>query len=188
MERESILLTAWKMNRTFPLMIGGLLILNIAVYLVISLATSPQLDALERQLIQQQSSQRQIRAGAAAQNPVQAYRQGEADLEKFGAAIPSRSEFTALIGEIFSLADRAGLVIDSIGYDPKEIAGQNLLRYGFSFSVKGDYGQVKRFIHSLEQSERLIVIDDLALSGGKAGAAQVELRLRLATFFRTEAS
>lgn len=189
MERESILLAAWRLNRVFPLVIGGLLLLNIAVYLVISFSTSPQLNALERQLIEQQASLREGRAGAAAQNPVKAYRQGESDLNKFAEAIPPKSEYTALIGEIFSLAGRAGLAIDSIGYDPKEIAGQNLLRYGLAFSVKGDYGQIKRFIHSLEQSERLIVIEDLALSGGgQPGEAQVELRLRLATFFRTEAS
>jgi hypothetical protein len=95
------------------------------------------------------------------------------------AVIP-QSEFPALLGEIFSLASQAGLAIDQIGYQPKELEGQGLLRYGLAFSVHGDYGQVKRFIYSLEQSERLFVIDGLTLSGGQeAGEATVELRLQL---------
>lgn len=190
MERESILMAAWRLNRVFPVLIGALILINVATYLLMNYTVSPKLDALERQLIERQATVRQSRqAGAQAQAPVEIYRRGEADLEKFRASIPVRSEFTALIGEIFSLAEEAGLTIDRIGYDPKEMAGQGLLRYGLAFSVRGDYGQIKTFIYSLEQSQRLIVIDELALSGGgEPGQAQVELRLRLATFFKTEAS
>lgn len=188
MDRESILLVAWRLNRFFPLLIGGLLLLNVAAYLLLNHVATPRRDALERQLMDLQSRLRQSRQSAAeAKSPAEIYRQGEADLQKFRAAIPAKNEFPALLGEIFSLADRAGLSIERIGYQPKEVEGQGLLRYGLAFSVHGDYGQLKRFIHSLERSQRLIVIDGLTLSGGREpGEAQVELRLQLTTFFRTE--
>lgn len=190
MERESILLAAWRLNRFYPLLISSLLLLNVAAYLLLSYVASPKRDALERELMDLQSRVRQSRQLAVeAKSPAEIYRRGEADLQKFRTAIPAKSEFSALLGEIFSLADKAGLSIDRIGYQPKEIEGQRVLRYGLAFSVHGDYGQVKRFIHSLEQSERLIVIDGLTLSGGReSGEAQVELRLQLTTFFRTENS
>ena len=57
-----------------------------------------------------------------------------------------------------------------------------MLRYGLGFSVRGDYGRIKRFIFSLEQSDRLIVIDALGLRRGGEGEASVDLSLKLATF------
>lgn len=190
MDRESILLVAWRLNRFFPLLVGSLLLLNVAVYLLLNYAASPKREAMERQLMDLQSRVRLNRQAAVeAKSPAEIYRRGEADLQKFRAAIPAKSEFPALLGEIFSLADKTGLSIERIGYQPGEVDGQGLLRYGLAFSVHGDYGQVKRFIHFLERSDRLIVIDGLTLSGGRAaGEAQVELRLQLTTFFRTENS
>jgi type IV pilus assembly protein PilO len=190
MDRESILLIAWRLNRVLPLLVGALLLLNVVAYLALNYLASPQRDALEKQLADLQAKVRQARqADADAKTPAEIYRRGEADLQNFRAVIPLKGEFPALLGEIFSLAGQAGLTIDQISYQPKEEEGQGLLRYGLAFSVHGDYSQVKRFIYSLEQSERLIVIDGLALSGGReSGEAMVELRLQLATFFRTAGS
>jgi type IV pilus assembly protein PilO len=182
MDRESILLIAWRLNRVLPLLVGALLLLNVVAYLALNYLASPRRDVLEKQLAD-------LQADADAKTPAEIYRRGEADLQNFRAVIPLKGEFPALLGEIFSLAGQAGLTIDQISYQPKEEEGQGLLRYGLAFSVHGDYSQVKRFIYSLEQSERLIVIDGLALSGGReSGEAMVELRLQLATFFRTAGS
>jgi len=189
MARESILLTAWRLNKKIPLLIGGLILLNIAAYAILSNVVGPRLDALERRYIERQSQVRQVRltgqSGAAAGSPREIFRRGEEDLGKFRAAIPSRTEFTALIGEIFSLATNAGLSIDRIGYEPKEITGHELLRYTLNFSVSGDYGQIKRFVYSLEQSDRLIAIEELSLSG-ESKEGKVNLRVRLSTYFKTD--
>jgi type IV pilus assembly protein PilO len=192
MARESILLTAWRLNRRIPILIVGLILLNIAAYVVMSNVVAPRLDALERRYIERQSQVREVRltgqTGAAAGSPREIYRRGVEDLGQFRTAIPPRTEFTALIGEIFSLAGKAGLSIDRIGYDPKEVAGQELLRYTLDFSVSGDYGQIKRFVYSLEQSDRLIAIEELSLSGGegKSKEGDVNLRVRLTTYFKTD--
>jgi type IV pilus assembly protein PilO len=185
MERESFLRLAWRMNRFFPPLIAGLILLNAAAYLLLGYVVTPQRDALEKELMDLQVRTRQSRlAEAATKTPAAIYRRGEADLLKFRETIPAKNEFPALLGEVFFLADQAGLAIDQVSYQPKEVEGQGLLRYGLAFSVRGNYGQVKRFIHSLEQSERLMIIDGLTLSGGReSGEAKVELRLQLATFF-----
>jgi type IV pilus assembly protein PilO len=191
MARESILLTTWRLNRRIPILIGGLILLNIAAYLLMSNVVAPRLDALERRYIKLQSQVRELRltgkTDAAAGSPREIYRRGEEDLGQFRAAIPPRTELTALIGEIFSLAGKAGLSIDRIGYDPTEISGRELLRYSLNFSVNGDYGQIKRFVYSLEQSGRLIAIEELSLSGGgESKEGKVNLRVRLSTYFKTD--
>jgi type IV pilus assembly protein PilO len=189
MGHESYLRAAWRLNRIFPLAIGALLLLNAAAYLLLGHVAEPQRRSLEQQLLELQARSRQDRlADAATKTPAEIYRHGATDLQTFRAAIPVKGEFPELLGEVFSLAGRAGLAIDQVGYQPREVEGQALLRYGLAFSVRGDYGQLKRFIHALEQSQRLITIDGLTLSGGRdPGEAPVELRLQLATFFRTDA-
>ena len=106
MARESILLTAWRLNKKIPLLIGGLILLNIAAYVILSNVVAPRLDALERRYIERQSQVRQVRltgqSGAAAGSPREIFRREKKIWEVLRAAIPSRTEFTALIGEIFS--------------------------------------------------------------------------------------
>lgn len=187
MEREPIWLTAWRLNRFLPLLIAGLFLLTAGSYLFLHFHSLPKLGALEHELIAQQAHLRQGRQNAERKTPAETYRQAVADLQSFRAAIPGKNEFPKLLGEIFSLSGKAGLSIDQISYQPKEVAGQGLLRYGLAFTVRGSYSQIKRFVYSLEQSERLLVIDSLTLSGGReTGEALVELRLQLATFFLTD--
>ena len=189
MARESILLAAWRLNRRIPLFIGALILLNVLAYAIIFYVVTPRLNGLERLYIERQAQVREARLGrdgASAENPREIFRRGEEDLGKFRAALPSRTEFTALIGEVYSLAGEAGLSIDRIGFDPEEITGRALLRYTLNFSVGGDYGQIKKFVYSLEQSDRLIAIEELSLSGGKSEEGEVSLRVRLSTYFKTD--
>jgi type IV pilus assembly protein PilO len=185
MARESVFQAAWRLNRSFPLAIAALLLLNGAAFVLLNYFLSPRLDDLERRYIEQQAQLRQGRQ--AGRTPLETFRQGEADMAQFAAAIPPKAEFPALIGELYSLAESAGLEINQIGYDHKELPEQGLLRYALGFAVRGDYGQVKQFIFSLEQAPRLMAIEDVSLSGGGApGAEQVALQLRLTTYFRAE--
>ena len=57
------------------------------------------------------------------------------------------------------------------------------MQLDLKFNVAGDYDQIKRFIHSLEQSTRLIAIKQVGLQS--ANDEGVNLRLNLETYFRT---
>ncbi len=189
MNKESFFRAAWRMNKGFPLAIAALLALNIVVFSLITFLTSPRIDALEREYISLQNQARAGRQeGQQAEGPQNTYRQGKEDLKKFWAAIPPETEFTALIGEIFSLAKNAGLDINQITYTPKK-EERGLLSDALAFTVTGKYEQIKKFIFSLEQSKRLIALEQMSLSGGEhSGKEKVSLRLKLSTYFRTEAS
>jgi type IV pilus assembly protein PilO len=189
MGKESFFLAAWRLNKGFPVGIAVLLVFNIVAFALITFFISPRIDALEREYIGLQAQVRQGRlAGQQSQNPQAIYRNGKEDLKKFWEAIPPKTEFTALIGEIFSLAQNAGLGIDQITYTPKE-EEKGLLSDALAFTVTGTYQQIKKFIFSLEQSRRLIALEEISLSGGEqSGQEQVSLRLKLSTYFKTEAS
>ncbi len=184
---ESLLAAAWRVSRVWPLLIGLLLLLNIGLYAWVSYRLSPQVSDLESQFIEAQAKARQGAQGrGGAASPWKQFESAAEDLQTFRAAIPDKNEFTGLIEEVFTLAGKAGLSIDRIGYSPANDEGRNLLRYALSFSVAGDYGQIKKFIASLEQSPRIIAIEEVSLSGGdRQEGAAVGLRLRLATYFKS---
>ena len=191
MARESLLVAAWRFNRKYPLIILGLLLLNLAVYFLMVYLVTPWVGELERRFIEQQAQVRQTQQGLAAlATPQTIFRRGQSDLQSFRDQVPLRSEFPALMSDLYLLARKAGLDIERITYDPKLLTEAELLRYGLVFAVAGDYGQVKRFVHSLEQSSRLIAIEEIALSAGEneQGQSSVLLRLRLSTYFKADPS
>ena len=189
MARESLLVAAWRFNRKYPLIILGLLLLNLAVYFLMVYLVTPWVGELERRFIEQQAQVRQTQQGLAAlATPQTIFRRGQSDLQSFRDQVPLRSEFPALMSDLYLLARKAGLDIERITYDPKLLTEAELLRYGLVFAVAGDYGQVKKFVHSLEQSSRLIAIEEIALSAGEneQGKSSVLLRLRLSTYFKAD--
>ncbi len=188
MRAGSLLLAAWKASRAGAIAVGGLLVLNLALYLALSRYFAPALEELERTYIQKQEQVRHQGPGSGAPRTAGEYvRRSRSDLETFRQAIPPQEDFTELIGEIFGLAGQAGLNIAQVKYDPKLIEKQPLLRYGLDFSVTGDYRQLKKFVFSLEQSPRIVAIDEIALQGVGTVAGQVDLKIRLSTIFRTGA-
>lgn len=186
MVRESYISAAWRQNKFLPLVACALFLLNIAVFFFLETALFPEIDLLERQYIEQQALLREgKRGGGGSELPWRAYSRASSEMAVFYQAIPHRENFTNLIREIFSLAEKSGLAIDMVDYRPEKVKERDILLYSLNFSVVGDYGQIKKFIHRIEQSKRLIMIDEVGLKGESGGGGSVSLHIRLSTLFRT---
>lgn len=172
----------WSGHRVLLSAAGLLLLVNLVLGLVLKLYLVPTVNARERQLIQLQG---ELRGGGSGDSPAELFAQGERDLAAFREKIPPYQEFTKLIVELQELADEAGLDLDRISYEHKQGKDSDLLRYALTFTLEGDYGSLKQFIHALEQLPRLIVINEINLQGaGRSTDTDVRLQLSLETFFR----
>jgi len=184
MQRESILQAAWRTNRMVPAVLAGLLLLNLVIYFVPLRLLARQTEALQRDLIKLQSSERS-QSRSSHLSPPEAYAKGVKDMRRFMEAIPDQGELSGLVGEIFKLAENAGLTIDSVRYDSEVIKDLKLLRYKVSFQVGGNYTQVKKLVHLIEQSPRPMAIDELTLDGANKQDS-VSMSLKMTTYFRTD--
>lgn len=186
MIRSDLIIAAWRLNRTIPLLLGGFLLLNVMLFQYLILISQPGEEKSRQDLVKLQERVR--RGSSGATDPESSFRQGQADLARFRASIPSREEFSDLISDFYAFAAKSGLSVDQINYNPKELPQERLLSYSLSFSVTGRYDQIKRFIHGLEQSPRLIVIDKIALSAATSQNTdrQVTLALAMTTYFTSE--
>jgi type IV pilus assembly protein PilO len=184
MMRRDLVAAIWRQNRSVPLLLAALLILDILLLLLLTLVVRPQEETSRVALVKLQE---RVRHGGLG-DPASRFRQGQADLQRFRATIPPRQEFSELISDLYGLATKAGLSVDQVNYNPKILPQEGLLSYSLAFGVSGRYDQIKRFIHGLEQSSRLVVIDNISLSAANRPdkGQQVALQLALTTYFVNE--
>jgi len=174
----------WISHRKAIVSLAGLLVLNLLLYFVVVEMLGSRVVEQESHFLQRQSEVRQLlhNQGSSAESPEEFYALGSQDLLRFEQAVPDYSEFTGLIEELLVLSSRARLDITQIVYSTEELKNSSLLKLSLTFNLTGDYEKLKRFIHSLEQSVRLITIKQISLQGADDNG--VNLRLSLETIFR----
>ncbi|MBE9486311.1 MAG: type 4a pilus biogenesis protein PilO [Chloroflexi bacterium] len=187
-QKYPLLTAVWEQNRIRIMVIVILLLFVVGAYAGQRWIVEPNLLALrtEQTRLQQHVRQRQMEF-ANSGVPVSAAEQIAKNLQQFNRLIPSQTDFSAFLGELFDWSGQAGLEIHQISYQPKHEKKTGFLRYGLSFSVKGDYSQVKKFIHLLENAQRILLIEKISLvesSTGKKGRHKVDLRIELTTYFQ----
>lgn len=175
----------WQQNKLWPSILGVLLLLCLALSYVTQYHLAPAVTALERDyLALRERSQQARQVKVASDSPRAFFQRGSTDLASFRTLIPNQDAFTGLVAELFRLAGQARLKITQVNYQPKDLAGHDLLQYGLVFSVVGDYAQLKEFIALIEASERLMAIEGIALRRDSRSGNQASLRLELATYFK----
>lgn len=184
MSREQLIQTIWGENRGKVVLLLSLILLIGAMQLWQGLWLEPELGAGRLLLRNAQADlrleQQRVSAGGGAKITGLAD-----DLETFYQRVPPRKGLGSFIGRIYSYANDAGIEIDQISYASKSVKQTDLLGYQLSFSVAGSYTQLKKFIHRLENSPSLLILQQISLGGSSKGNEDlVKLRIRLQTFFR----
>ena len=188
MKERDLIIAIWRTNRLLPMTVILLLVINLALFSWLNWEQSPRVEALERKVINLQAQSRRMEGDADFPRTLpQIFKRGQDDFATFRQAMPPKTEFTKLISEVLSTAEKSGLSIQRISYDPKELKQRGVLEYALTFGVTGDYSQLKKFVFSLEQSPRLISIEDISLTeGGSPKNRGVSLKIDLVTYFRSD--
>lgn len=109
------------------------------------------------------------------------------ELEKFySERIGSPAErLTKVISEVRSLARTAGLEPAAIDYPGEPIAELGLIERSFSFSVRGSYAELRRFINLLEVTSTFLTLEEVQLTG-RGDGSELRISLQLSTLFAAE--
>jgi type IV pilus assembly protein PilO len=111
------------------------------------------------------------------------------ELQNFYQQVPQPEGLGDFIGQLYQLATDAGIDIDQVSYAIKTLEELPLFAYQLSFSVSGEYRELKKFIHLLENSPSLIIVDQITLdSAGQKATGSVRLQIQVQTFFREATS
>jgi Tfp pilus assembly protein PilO len=91
--------------------------------------------------------------------------------------------YSAIEGDLNSIANKAGLRLSGTAYKESEVKNRGVTQIAISTGVEGNYAAIIHFINGLEQSKNFYLLNDLRLSSANAGAIRLQLELR--TFFRS---
>jgi Tfp pilus assembly protein PilO len=102
-------------------------------------------------------------------------------LAKLMAGVPSQNDMPLLVKDLVQDARRLHLSVASVKYDIPARSLSDVAMLGFSFPAEGRYPDIKRFIHDVETSGRLVGIKALKLTSDKG---RVTMEMKLVTYIK----
>ena len=126
----------------------------------------------------------------AAKATVAGKQQADAALQKFykdvlpvSASVARTLTYTRLS----QLADQANVRLEQGSNSVEHEKGSTLSKSTTSYSLTGDYRNVRRFIYSLETTPEFVVLESVALTspGDQAPGRGLTVKLDIATYFRS---
>ncbi|HEY2090923.1 MAG TPA: hypothetical protein VGJ81_03470 [Thermoanaerobaculia bacterium] len=180
----------WREKQILLAVLGVLLAANTVFFFTYRLRYEERLKDLDDRQAQAESKLNlQRTARIAAEQRVVAYRTISRDVQDIYTRqwATENERLTALISEVKRLAIASELVPKSISYARVVSAGQTSKRTAaeivtITFSVQGNYQQVRRLINLLELSRQFIIIDQITLASSQDQL--LTLNLQLKTLFR----
>lgn len=178
----------WREKRTLLIVLGILLLANTVFFFTYRVQYQTRLDGLEQRRAQAEQTLADARAAhAAAQQRYNSYRKIQSDVQTIYDKQWSTEaqRLTGLISEVKRLAAASQLVPPSYAFTDvqqkvKGVPGARTV--GITFTVQGNYQQVRRLINLLELSRQFVIIDHIGLSSADSQLLTVNLSLK--TLFR----
>ncbi len=148
-------------------------------------------DDLERQLAALESQAAAKRAAlASTRQHVAAVEQGRGEGDKFlnEYFLARRTAYSTLLSELVSAADSAKIKPKEHAYATEPIEGSDSLSMmSISANYEGTYGNLMRFVHELDRSPRLLIIEGLNAAPQQTGGT-LNISMKIDTFVREDGS
>jgi Tfp pilus assembly protein PilO len=112
----------------------------------------------------------------------------QVDCDAFEESLyPASKGYSSVSAELDSIANKAGLSIESSGFRQSDIKGRDLQEVEIETVVDGSYSQVVHFLNGLQRSQNVYAVEALdAKADSTQGAnGKVRVQLHIKTYFRT---
>ena len=178
---------AWQTWKKYAAIALALLVvadLALALFLVRMSRQRP--DAMRARRDQLAMQARLLRADVVRGNKIRAsLPQVGKDCDAFyrGSFLDAATGYSRIEADLSGIASKAGVKTPGFAFKQKDIKERGVAEISITTSVTADYPQVIEFIHGIERSKNLYLLDSLQLASVAAGGIRLELTLH--TYFRT---
>ena len=171
--------------------LGVLLLATIGAAWIVMYPPGGSADDLQQQLaaLQTQTSARRALLASTRQH-VAAVEQGRAEGDKFlnQYFLARRTAYSTLLSELVDAADRAKIKPKEHAYATEPIEGSDSLSMmSISANYEGTYANLMRFVHELDRSPRLLIIEALNAAPEQSGGT-LNISMKIDTFVRDDGS
>lgn len=178
-------------KRRFIYPLVAALLLNAALFLAVVLPLSRRVANGEVAAQTAATALAQARRDhAAARATVTGKTTADEELKKFyGAVLPASHSAARAITfrRLNELAEGADLILERSTMASDQIRGSNLGQFTATYVLRGDYRNIRRFIHALETAEEFLILDNVALSQGGDGEGELIVNMEVSTYYRAGA-
>lgn len=136
-------------------------------------------EALQRELIVHRAGQPPARPVAQARGD-----EGRARLAEFDRYLPPHDEIPQAVGDLLTLAEREGLVVEKGDYRAQPDPQGGFLRYRMTLPVKGNAVAVRRFVLAALEGQKTLALESVQFKREQATDAQIEARIQWLLFAR----
>jgi type IV pilus assembly protein PilO len=173
------LIRALHFSRLFWGVCGVLLMLNLLFYGFFVKDQRNRIREMEKTYMAKRAMTLQKENGSAR------FLKVKGDLDLFKERLTPRADFSDKIKVLNQLLDDHGLPVKGMTYTPASQAEGPLAlwKYTSSFSVTGNYGQLRRLLADIQNAEALFCIEGLSFEGPSKDRADVEMKLKIASYF-----
>ena len=178
-----------KRRLVVPLVIAS--IASALLYVVVVFPLGRQVAAAEQQAQQQRNLVMRARQdNQAAKATVKGKQLADASLQKFyEEVLPANASDARRLTylKLSQLARAANVRLESGTNSYSHEKGSHLSKVTTTYTLSGDYRDVRRFIYSLETAPEFMVLENIALSSlEQQTRGGLAVKLDVATYFRTE--
>jgi Tfp pilus assembly protein PilO len=110
--------------------------------------------------------------------------QAERSPQQFAAALPTRAQIPALLGEVLVQATDSGIVLEQGRYTFNPATSSRLARYTLEFPVKADYGNIRNFINKSLAAIPALGLDKLHVERKNVGDTLVSADVGFVIYLR----
>lgn len=121
-----------------------------------------------------------VNGGTASPAPQTAAEQ----LARFYAALPPQEEATAWLNSLYQAAGKEKLSLARGEYSLQTDADSHLARYQIVMPVRGDYGQIRRFVRNALAEVPHLALEEISFQRQSIAEAHLEARIRFTLFLR----
>ena len=173
-------------SRTIALVFVGVAAANVLLF---ALATRPSVRRLTE--VTEEASPRlaALKARATEVEAREAYlaglKQAQADLETLAEKVLSskKRRMIEVQFEVDRLARQFGVNLDRMEIENEPIPAAGVERFAMTLPLEGGYANLRRFLRAVEESEKFLIVEHVALGTGKEGGVLLQLNITLATYF-----
>jgi len=157
---------------SIPLIIASCFILSLVLGIVLLWPRYQNLKELQESVSQKETEiQQQEQYFSNLSQIEEKIRKYDKELAKINSALPEDPSLPSLFNFLQKASSQSGLILK--GISPFEISllesSPNLKEIQFSFQVSGPYSSFKDFLSTLENSARLIEVENISFSSPKEG-------------------
>jgi Tfp pilus assembly protein PilO len=173
------------------IVLGILVAANLAAAALVLFPPGGSAEDLQRKLasLQSQISSNQALLERTRQH-LAAVEKGRNEGDRFlsGYFLASRTAYSTLLGELNEAADRSKIKPRESSYSVEPIEGSDSLNMlTITYNLDGAYRDVLSFVHELDRSPRLLIIESLS-AVPQQGSNVLSVSMKLDTFVRDDGS